>query len=49
MDKILETDEVLIVAFQNGDREAYNQLVHRYKDKLTNFIYTWLNSFVVGA
>ena len=39
MDKILETDEELIVAFQNGDREAYNQLVHRYKDKLTNFIY----------
>jgi len=39
MDKVLETDEQLIVAFQKGDREAYNQLVHRYKDKLTNFIY----------
>ncbi len=39
MNKILETDEELIVAFQEGDREAFNQLVHRYKDKLTNFIY----------
>ena len=39
MDKILETDEDLIVAFQKGDREAYNQLVYRYKDKLANFIY----------
>ena len=39
MDKVLETDEELIASFQDGDREAYNQLVHRYKDKLTNFIY----------
>ena len=39
MNKVLETDEELIASFQDGDREAYNQLVHRYKDKLTNFIY----------
>ena len=39
MNKVIETDEQLIASFQNGDREAYNQLVHRYKDKLTNFIY----------
>ena len=39
MDKISLTDEQLIIAFQNGDRDSYNLLVHRYKDKLTNFIF----------
>jgi len=39
MDKISLTDEQLIIAFQNGDRDAYNLLVNRYKDKLTNFIF----------
>ena len=39
MDKILLTDEQLIIAFQNGDRDSYNVLVNRYKDKLTNFIF----------
>ena len=39
MDKISLTDEELILAFQNGDRDAFNQIVNRYKDKLTNFLY----------
>ena len=39
MDKILLTDEQLIVQFQNGDSDAFNHLVNRYKDRLTNFIY----------
>tara|TARA_B110000196_G_C21125178_1_gene655436 strand:+ start:443 stop:1027 length:585 start_codon:yes stop_codon:yes gene_type:complete len=39
MDKISVTDEELILAFQNGDRNAFNQIVERYKDKLTNFLY----------
>jgi len=39
MDKISATDEELILAFQNGDRNAFNQIVERYKDKLTNFLY----------
>jgi len=39
MDKTLLTDEELIIAFQRGDRESFNHLVNRYKDKLTNFIY----------
>ena len=39
MDKISATDEELILAFQNGDRNAFNQIVERYKDKLSNFLY----------
>ena len=39
MDRTLLTDEELILAFQGGDRECFNCLVNRYKDKLTNFIY----------
>ncbi len=39
MDKISVTDEELILAFQNGDRNSFNQIVERYKDKLTNFLY----------
>tara|TARA_Y100000994_G_scaffold137693_1_gene112860 strand:+ start:632 stop:1216 length:585 start_codon:yes stop_codon:yes gene_type:complete len=39
MDKTLLTDEELILAFQNGDRDAFNHIVERYKNKLTNFLY----------
>ena len=39
MDRALLTDEELILAFQKGDRESFNYLTNRYKDKLTNFIY----------
>ena len=37
------SDEVLIKKFQDGDINAYNQLVYRYKDRLLNFIYRFLN------
>ena len=37
MDKMTLTDEELILAFQNGDRDAFNHIVNRYKDKLTRF------------
>ena len=37
------SDEVLIKKFQEGDISAYNQIVHRYKDRLLNFIYRFLN------
>ena len=37
------TDEELIKKFQNGDVGAYNQIVYRYKDRLLNFIYRFLN------
>ena len=39
MNKVLLTDEQLILSFQKGNRDAFNELVVRYKDKLTNFIY----------
>ena len=37
------TDEQLIKKFQDGDVGAYNQIVKRYKDRLLNFIYRFLN------
>tara|TARA_Y100001970_G_scaffold294159_1_gene447705 strand:- start:32674 stop:33258 length:585 start_codon:yes stop_codon:yes gene_type:complete len=46
MDKTLLTDEELILAFQNGDRDAYNHIVNRYKDKLTNFLYRFTYDIV---
>ena len=33
------SDEHLMQRFQNGDENAYETLVSRYKDKLHNFIY----------
>ena len=44
MDKVLLTDEELIIAFQKGDRESFNLLCNRYKDKLTNFIYRFTSN-----
>ena len=43
MSKFELTDEQLIKKFQNGDVGAYNQIVYRYKDRLLNFIYRFLN------
>jgi len=37
------SDEILIKRFQDGDINAYNEIVHRYKDRLYNFIYRFLN------
>ena len=37
------TDEELIEKFQGGDKQAYDKLVFRYKDKLHHFIYRFLN------
>ena len=37
------SDEELIIKFQGGDVGAYNQIVYRYKDRLLNFIYRYLN------
>lgn len=36
------TDEELIARFQDGDVYAFEQIVHRYKDPLINFIYHYL-------
>ena len=40
------TDEVLIARFQDGDVYAFEQIVHRYKDPLINFIYHYLGNRV---
>lgn len=38
----MPTDEELIAKFQNGDLYAFDQIVHRYKDPLINFVYHFL-------
>ena len=43
MSKFELTDEQLIKKFQDGEIGAYNQIVYRYKDRLLNFIYRFLN------
>ena len=37
------TDEELMARFQSGDENAYNEIVFRYRDRLMNFIYRFLN------
>lgn len=39
------TDEELIFAFQQGNSEAYSEIVYRYKDKLVNFVYRYAGNF----
>tara|TARA_Y100001968_G_C19237884_1_gene657880 strand:- start:207 stop:794 length:588 start_codon:yes stop_codon:yes gene_type:complete len=40
MDKqLLYSDEDLIKRFQDGDEQAYVELVNRYRDRLMNFVY----------
>ena len=39
------TDEELIFNFQEGDTGAYNEIVARYKDRLTNYIYRYVGNF----
>ena len=38
------TDEKLIARFQDGDINAYNELVHRYKDRLLNFVFGYFKN-----
>ncbi|MBN4080961.1 sigma-70 family RNA polymerase sigma factor [Caldithrix abyssi] len=39
------TDEELIARFQEGDEQAYIELVNRYRDKLMSFVYRFVNDF----
>ncbi len=43
-DKFKFSDEKLILRFQEGDINAYNELVKRYKDRLLNFIFRYFNN-----
>ena len=38
------TDENLILKFQQGDLNAYNELVNRYQNKLLNFIHYYVGN-----
>jgi len=39
------TDEELMARFQSGDVGAYTQIVHRYKDRLMNFVFRFLGNY----
>ena len=43
-DKFKYSDEKLILKFQEGDINAYNELVKRYKDRLLNFVLRYFNN-----
>ena len=46
MDKqLVYADEDLIERFQNGDEQAYIELVNRYRDRLMNFVYRFVNDY----
>lgn len=39
------TDEELIFRFQEGNTDAYTEIVTRYKDRLTNYIFRYVGSY----
>lgn len=39
------TDEELIFSFQQGDTNAYSEIVIRYKDRLTNFVFRYVGNY----
>jgi len=41
--QIKYTDEELIARFQEGDEQAYTELVNRYRDRLMSFVYRFIN------
>ena len=43
-DKYKFSDEKLILRFPDGDINAYNELVKRYKDRLFNFVLRYFNN-----
>ena len=43
-EKFKFSDEKLILRFLEGDINAYNELVKRYKDRLLNFVFRYFNN-----
>ena len=39
----LNSDEILIKSFQRGDKKSYTLLVNKYKNRIFNFIYRYVN------
>tara|TARA_B100000700_G_scaffold186958_1_gene206026 strand:+ start:188 stop:769 length:582 start_codon:yes stop_codon:yes gene_type:complete len=46
--KFIYTDEELMKRFQNGDENAYVELVNRYRDKILNFIFNYIGDFEIS-
>ena len=46
--KFKYTDEELMKRFQNGDENAYIELVNRYRDKILNFIFNYIGDFEIS-
>ena len=46
--KFIYTYEELISRFQNGEEQAYIELVNRYRDRLMSFVYRFVNDQVVA-
>jgi len=42
------SDEQLMARFQEGDENAYIELVNRYRDKLINFVYNYIRDFEIS-
>src|SRR5258708_28669445 len=42
---VKSTDEELIFRFQKRNTDAYTELVTRYKDRLTNFVYRYVGNY----
>ena len=47
--KFIYTDEELMKRFQNGDENAYIELVNRYRDKILNFIFNYIGDFEISG
>ena len=46
--KFIYSDEELMKRFQNGDENAYIELVNRYRDKILNFIFNYIGDFEIS-
>tara|TARA_B100002052_G_scaffold197147_1_gene179841 strand:- start:305 stop:886 length:582 start_codon:yes stop_codon:yes gene_type:complete len=46
--KFVYTDEELMKRFQDGDENAYIELVNRYRDKILNFIFNYIGDFEIS-
>lgn len=40
-----ESDEILMLSFCDGNEGAFEELVHRYKNKIVNYIYKYIKDF----
>ena len=48
MSKSDYTDEQLILSFQGGDVDSFNEIVFRYKDRLLNYVNGYMNDVAIS-